>query len=472
MRDAQRLQTDLNLFAGVFAMLRHVDRAVTALCFVTSILFAGSLFIQAWAAPQRGGAPAMHAAAAPHFAAPHPMAAPHFAVPHAMAAPHFAAPAPHFSAPVARAAPRFSAPVARAAPRFSAPSRSFATSRAPPHFAATPRFAAERRAEMARGHAAQNRPANVSRQANVGRPGPANERGRQEQRRQEQQLGNARTGETTGLNRQSAASKRNAGVAATGRAGFAENRRAPILRNPVFAGPPSGNSLSRWTFRGRFAQSAWARDHRHHHLGIVLGFAGLSLWPYAYDDFIDYAFAPYAYDTFWPYAFDDIYAGIYGGFAPEYYAPEDAYAYAGSPASANAYSRSSTTGGNAAPSGETARICSGQAQGLTDFSIQEIAQQVQPDQQQQGLLNDLKTATAKAVDILQAACPAELPSTPTGRLAAMRARVDAMLQAVETVGPALEKFYASLNDEEREPHAHPPAGRPDSAHIALERRPG
>ena len=182
----------------------------------------------------------------------------------------------------------------------------------------------------------------------------------------------------------------------------------------------------------------------------MLGFAGLLFWPYAYDDFIDYTYAPYAYDTFWPYAFDDVYAGIYGGFAPEYYAPEDAYAYAGSSASANAYSRSSTSGGNAAPSGETARICSGQAQGLTDFSIQKIAQRIEPDQQQQALLNDLKGATAKAIDILQAACPTELPSTPTGRLAAMRARVDAMLQAVETVGPALGKFYASLNDEQRE----------------------
>ncbi len=185
----------------------------------------------------------------------------------------------------------------------------------------------------------------------------------------------------------------------------------------------------------------------------MLGFAGLAFWPYAYDDFVDYTFAPYAYDTFWPYAFDDVYAGIYGGYAPQTYAPEDAYAYAGSPASARTFSRTANaaaSGGNAGAAGGNERICSGQAQGLTDFSIQKIAEQVQPDDQQQAFLNDLKAATLKAVDILQAACPAALPSTPTGRLAAMRARVDAMLQAVETVGPALEKFYASLNDEQRE----------------------
>jgi hypothetical protein len=405
-----------------------------------------------------------------------------------------AAPAPHFSAPVARAAP----------PRFSAPSRNFAVSHAAsPRFAAAPRFAAQRRAEFARGraqvatgHAATSRFAATPRFAAQRRAEAA--RGRAEiarghgatsrfaatprfaaQRRAEiargraaQQGGNAANAkasakETAGLNRQNpvAAERNAAGKAVAGkelnspaaqRARVAEARRAPILRNPVFAGQPTANSLSRWTFRGRFAQSDWARDRRHHHhIGLVLGFAGLVFWPYAYDDFVDYTYAPYAYDTFWPYAYDDVYAGIYGGYAPESYAPEDAYAYAGSPATERTYSRSSTTsgtatGGNAAPSGETARICSGQAQGLTDFSIQKISQQVEPDQNQQALLNELKSATVKAVNILQTACPSELPSTPTGRLAAMRSRVDAMLQAVQTVRPALQKFYASLSDEQRE----------------------
>lgn len=188
---------------------------------------------------------------------------------------------------------------------------------------------------------------------------------------------------------------------------------------------------------------------------MVLGFVGPVFWPYAYDDFIDYTFDPYAYDTFWPYAFDDVYAGIYGGYAPEYYAPEDAYAYAGAPASERAYVTSERTYAriaNAAPNGvgENARICSGEAQGVTDFSIQKIAEQVNPDQQQQALLDDLKAASLQAVQVLQAACPTELPSTPTGRLAAMRTRVDAMLKAVQIVQPALDKFYQSLNNEQRE----------------------
>jgi hypothetical protein len=61
----------------------------------------------------------------------------------------------------------------------------------------------------------------------------------------------------------------------------------------------------------------------------------------------------------------------------------------------------------------------------------------------------LKDATAQAIELLRSACPTELPSTPTGRLAAMRQRIEAMLKAVQIVRPALEKFYGSLNDEQK-----------------------
>jgi hypothetical protein len=165
-------------------------------------------------------------------------------------------------------------------------------------------------------------------------------------------------------------------------------------------------------------------------------------WPYAYDDFVDYTFWPDAYDTFWPYAYDDVYEGLYGAYAPQYGAQ---YAYAGAPASSSAYQNGSSTA-----AGGGAQVCSDQAQGLTNFPIDQIARQVDANQQQQGLLDDLRAATAKAVKILQAACPTDLPSTPTGRLAAMHVRVQAMLQAVQAVRPALDKFYDSLSDEQKE----------------------
>ena len=74
---------------------------------------------------------------------------------------------------------------------------------------------------------------------------------------------------------------------------------------------------------------------------------------------------------------------------------------------------------------------------------------MRPDERQRAALNELRAATAEAARIIQSACPSELPLTPTGRLAAMEQRIDAMLQAIATLRPALAKFYAALNDEQK-----------------------
>src|SRR5712672_1045015 len=234
------------------------------------------------------------------------------------------------------------------------------------------------------------------------------------------------------------------------------------VRNPTLASlparDPTTRMLARSTFSGRFAESRSLWDHdwrwRHHHhrnIPIVLGFVGPVFWPYAYDDFVDYTFAGYGYDTFWPYAYDDLYTGIYGGYAPEFYADTSGgYRTAqGGGSSRRARARLAA----APPSGGTAgaaQICTGDTQGLTDFPIQRIAQQVQPDPNQQALLDELKAATQQAVEILRSACPTELPTTPPGRLAATRQRVEAMLRALQAVRPALDKFYAALTDEQKQ----------------------
>ena len=260
-----------------------------------------------------------------------------------------------------------------------------------------------------------------------------------------------------------------AGVAGAGLAGRDGSRGRDEFRGrDGFRGRDDARAFADRTFRGRFAQSDfgrdWRRHHDHRHAALVIGFAGPLFWPYAYNDFYDYTYSSYAYDTFWPYAFDDVYTGIYGGYAPEYYEGSGGYAYAGAPATAATYTtatgaatgatgaarrgRAATTA--LAPSGGGgSQICSGETQGLTDFPVERIAQQVGPDADQQKLLEDLKAATVKAVEALREACPADLPSTPLARLAAMRARVAAMQNAVALVRPALERFYASLSDEQK-----------------------
>src|SRR6516164_2384463 len=392
------------------------------------------------------------------------------------AAPHMSAPGPHFSAPQ-MSAPRFSGPSAHfAAPRMTAPhytaphvtSRNFTASHSTARVSTQNRIAGHHVTTPRTSTAAQHN--NTTRVSHNAATTSSSRRA------------NAPTKVTTGGTAATNAktTTRASATMATNAQQLTKNTRqqltlktpqtknlqmhytggAPILRNTTLANlssrDPAMHSLTQSTFRGNFAQSNWGHDwwkHHHHHnfiFGFVLGFVGPVFWPYAYDDCIDYLFWPYAYDTFWPYAFDDVYQGIYGAYAPQYYAPDDVYAYAGAPASSAVYSSAT---GVSRPSGALAggsQICSGQTQGLTDFPIERIAQQVNPDQHQQALLDDLKAATIKAVGILQSACPNELPSTPTGRLTAMRSRVGAMLQAVQVVRPALDAFYSSLSDEQKE----------------------
>ena len=232
-----------------------------------------------------------------------------------------------------------------------------------------------------------------------------------------------------------------------------------VLRNQAFAGlaatrDPSARTLATSTFQGRFFDPQWRRRFAR---PIVIGWVGPLFWPYAYDDFVDYTFYPYAYDTFWPYAYDDFYDGMFGAYASGYggtYAsvgPSNGY---GADYGGNYRGGRNNRGGSsgrafAAGRSVEADLCSGQTSGLTDWPIERIAQTVEPNDAQRAILDELKGATAQALDQVKAACPTALPSTPTGRIEAMRQRLEPMLAAVRTVRPVLEKFYDSLNDEQK-----------------------
>jgi hypothetical protein len=169
-------------------------------------------------------------------------------------------------------------------------------------------------------------------------------------------------------------------------------------------------------------------------------------WPYAYYDFFDYVFWPYAYDDFWPYAYDDIYYGMWGP-----------YAY-GAPPPPGPGTSAPVRGGSSgvhrvAKSGSSeqrpAEVCGDSSGDLTGWPIDRISEVVQPTDAQRPALDELRTASGRAIDILKTDCPKDLPSTPTGRLSAMEGRLQVMLQAVQTVRPPLERFYQSLTDEQK-----------------------
>ncbi len=79
----------------------------------------------------------------------------------------------------------------------------------------------------------------------------------------------------------------------------------------------------------------------------------------------------------------------------------------------------------------------------------QIDSAVQPDAKQQTALAALRDAAGKADDAILASCPKQAPLTPTGRLDAVKARLQAMLNGVDLVRPPLQDFYASLSDPQK-----------------------
>jgi hypothetical protein len=421
-------------------------RTATAIALILPVLAVTALVTQGAAQDRRGGGPAPAAAPhvsapapAPHISAPAPhisapAPAPRFAAPQA-AAPRIAAPAPHISAPATRftaPAPRVNGPARVATPNITRPNIAHPNANVRPNTTGTlarQQRIEQRRIQQAHGNPTINRTPGTARLANPTVPGNKNTQ--------------TRTNTTPNLAGPPNENRgRNVTTGQAARAQIYGAGRRPVLRNQTFASlstrDPATRPLATSTFRGRFADFRDRDRDRRRFRGFVIGWFGPLFWPYAYSDFVDYTFWPYADDTFWPYAYDDVYDGIYGSYAPPL------TQYATLPGERRGVrTRTPSSGGYA-------QVCSAQASGLTDWPIERIAQQVQPNDQQRAALDDLKNATAKAVQILQAACPTDLPSTPPGRLAAMRQRIEAMLQAVQVVRPAMDRFYELLSDEQKE----------------------
>jgi hypothetical protein len=93
------------------------------------------------------------------------------------------------------------------------------------------------------------------------------------------------------------------------------------------------------------------------------------------------------------------------------------------------------------------RIC--RERDVSDFSFDRIGETVRPTAEQRPALDELRAATARAAETIRAACPAEIPLTPIGRLDAIEQRVTALLAALDAVRPALAGFYDSLTDEQK-----------------------
>jgi hypothetical protein len=176
--------------------------------------------------------------------------------------------------------------------------------------------------------------------------------------------------------------------------------------------------------------------------------AGHVFWPYAYSDIFEYTFWPSGYDPgYWAYAYDDFVDTVFWGAE----SPYSAYARLGP---TDPESNGATTGSRPRERSGVSRqdlrqLCGDPDKGITAWPIASIEQAVQPTPEQRALLDELKSAAAKAADAFKQSCGGSYAMTPPGRLRAMTNRISATLEAVRIVRPALEKFYSSLSDEQQ-----------------------
>lgn len=233
------------------------------------------------------------------------------------------------------------------------------------------------------------------------------------------------------------------------RAGRIARLTPETARQGRFAARFAAARAQRHDRQRRFEAVAARRAWRHGHRATFVGWYGPVFWPYAYSDIFDYTFWPSGYDDgYWAYAYDDLFDGVFWGES----GPPEIYAY-GEPTTGAVPLPSG--GGTAATRRSTSvavrQLCEDPGSGVTAWPFAEITKAVSPTPDQQALLDELKDAAKKAADVFKASCPSAnaYPRTPPGRLRAMMARLLATLQAVQTVRPPLEKFYDSLNDEQK-----------------------
>ena len=191
---------------------------------------------------------------------------------------------------------------------------------------------------------------------------------------------------------------------------------------------------------GRDGGNGWWR-----HGNGGYGWVGPLYWPFAYYDMYDYAMWGDGYDdSFWGYGYGDIYAGI---FAP--YGYDDLTGYLPQYASSNPSETAPASGAPAAATDQLTQMCGEDSRDIAGLPIDQFQQAIQPTDEQSAALDDLANASLKAAQDIKAACPTDIALTAPSRLAAMQQRIEAMIAAVQTVQPPLEKFYGLLSDEQK-----------------------
>ena len=94
-------------------------------------------------------------------------------------------------------------------------------------------------------------------------------------------------------------------------------------------------------------------------------------------------------------------------------------------------------------------LCDQRAASFSQLPVERIEETIRLTQQQRGAFDTLKSASSKAASEVRTSCPSQMPETVVDRLGAVDTRLIALLLAVKTLHPALDEFYASLDDEQK-----------------------
>ncbi len=209
--------------------------------------------------------------------------------------------------------------------------------------------------------------------------------------------------------------------------------RLDLTRSPDWVTRPvarvqvaSGAALAGW--HGRRGTRGWWQ-----HGDGGYGWVGPLFWPFAYYDIVDYTLWGDGMG-FWGYGYRDIYAAIFTPY------DEDELARYVSPPHGRKF--------RAFPS--LARICGDEAGELAGLPIEQMRQAIVVlSDEQRVMLDDLARASVEAVQTIRTACPNAVASTPSGRLAAMQQRLEAMKAAIARIRTPFETFYESLDDDQK-----------------------
>jgi hypothetical protein len=96
-----------------------------------------------------------------------------------------------------------------------------------------------------------------------------------------------------------------------------------------------------------------------------------------------------------------------------------------------------------------AGICERLTAALRDWPTSEIERSVRFSDSQRVSFYQLVTSSLKAAEALAQSCPAETALTPVGRMATLRVRLAAVLEAAAAIRPVLTRFYEALDQEQR-----------------------